>query len=166
MCRLGFVIIKFCVKYTFHQGDDSFIKHCCFCALCLVISLPLPLPMFSWIYQCDKCLLPTPLACGGSQLICQNLLAMGVVSICKVAANSQEACGCPQAPNINIATWLLMIQYQKILTFYHYLSFGLHCAKRARMTWHVISSAKTGGSDWVLNQGAIFTVSIVISGLF
>ena len=58
---------------------------------------------------------------------------MGVVSICKVAANSQEACGCPQAPNINIATWLLTIQYQKILHFYHYLSFGPRRAERAQM---------------------------------
>ena len=45
-------------------------------------------------------------------------------------------------------------------------------AKRALTTWHVISSnlhlkssAKNGGSNWVLIQGAIFTVSIVISGL-
>ena len=36
-------------------------------------------------------------------------------------------------------------------------------------TWlsnlHLKSSAKNGGSNWVLIQGAIFTVSIVISGL-
>ena len=30
---------------------------------------------------------------------------------------------------------------------------------------HLKSSAKNGGSTWVLPQGAIFTVSIVISGL-
>ena len=30
---------------------------------------------------------------------------------------------------------------------------------------HLKSSAKNGGSNWVLIQGAIFTVSIVISGL-
>ena len=49
---------------------------------------------------------------------------------------------------------------------------GPRHAKRARTTWHVISSnlnlkssAKNGGSNWVLIQGAIFTVSIVISGL-
>ena len=47
-----------------------------------------------------------------------------------------------------------------------------HRAKRARTTWHVISSnlhlkssAKNGGSNWVLTQRAIFMVSIVISGL-
>ena len=50
--------------------------------------------------------------------------------------------------------------------------FGPRHAKRARTTWHVISSnlhlrssAKSGGSNWVLIQGAIFTVSIVISGV-
>ena len=42
---------------------------------------------------------------------------------------------------------------------------GPRHAKRARTTWHVISSnlhlkssAKNGGSNWVLIQGAIFTV--------
>ena len=30
---------------------------------------------------------------------------------------------------------------------------------------HLKSCAKNGGSNWVLIQGAIFTVSIVISGL-
>jgi len=30
---------------------------------------------------------------------------------------------------------------------------------------HLKSSAKNGGSNWVIIQGAIFTVSIVISGL-
>ena len=30
---------------------------------------------------------------------------------------------------------------------------------------HLKSSVKNGGSSWVLIQGAIFTVSIVISGL-
>ena len=52
------------------------------------------------------------------------------------------------------------------------ISFGPHHAKRARMTWHLISSnlhwkssAKNGGSNWVLIQGVIFTVSIIISGL-
>ena len=51
-------------------------------------------------------------------------------------------------------------------------SYGPRHAKRARTTSHVISSnlhlkssAKNGGSNWVLIQGAIFTVSIVISGL-
>ena len=29
---------------------------------------------------------------------------------------------------------------------------------------HLKSSAKNGGSNWVLIQGAVFTVSIVISG--
>ena len=49
---------------------------------------------------------------------------------------------------------------------------GPRHAKRARTTWHVISSnlhlkssAKNGGSNWVLIQGAIITVLIVISGL-
>ena len=45
-------------------------------------------------------------------------------------------------------------------------SFGPRYAKTARTTWHVISSnistAKNGGSNWVLIQGVIFTVSIVI----
>ena len=52
------------------------------------------------------------------------------------------------------------------------ISFGPHHAKRARMTWHLISSnlhwkssAKNGSSNWVLIQGVIFTVSIIISGL-
>ena len=46
---------------------------------------------------------------------------------------------------------------------------GLHHAKRARTissNLHLKSSAKNGGSNWVLIQGAIFVVSIiVISGL-
>ena len=52
------------------------------------------------------------------------------------------------------------------------ISFGSRHAKRAQMTWHMIlsnlhlkSSAKNGGSNWVLIQGAIFTVSIIISAL-
>ena len=51
------------------------------------------------------------------------------------------------------------------------VSYGPRHAKRAQTTSHVISSnlhlkssAKNGGSNWVLIQGAIFTVSIVISG--
>ena len=44
---------------------------------------------------------------------------------------------------------------------------GPHHAKRARTTWHVISSnlhlkssARNGSSNWLLIQGGIFTVSI------
>ena len=50
---------------------------------------------------------------------------------------------------------------------------GPRHAKRAWTTWHVISSnshlkssAKNGGGNWVLIQGAIFTVSIVIFGFY
>ena len=52
-----------------------------------------------------------PLASGGlriSQL-------MGVVSIYKLVAKSQEALGCPQAPCLNMATQLLPTYYQKVL---------------------------------------------------
>lgn len=40
---------------------------------------------------------------------------MGVVSIYELVAKSHEALGCPQAPNLNMATQLLAIYYQKVL---------------------------------------------------
>ena len=60
-----------------------------------------------------------------------------------------------------------------IYWFLHRITFGPRHVKRAQTTWHVISSnlhlkssAKNGGSNnCFLFQGAIYTVSIVISGL-
>ena len=49
---------------------------------------------------------------------------MGVLSVYEPAANEQSGSSwCPSAPNLNFATQLLTIQFQKVHYFYHYLSF-------------------------------------------
>jgi len=65
--------------------------------------------------------------------------------------------------------WELSAVQRKIIlnsAFHYYVAAS---CEKARTTWHVISNnlhlkscAKSGGSNWVLIQGAIFTVLIII----